>query len=221
MNASRNPFDIFPSAPGLIPQFGMNQSLMSPYSNPHGFPSTSSGLNLSHSPISSKKVKQQPIQSSAQSDFLQMGSKFCNVPPLLPTTLNTSKERSQNLLNIAEPPSNILPLQQQINATFDQLLKDQQVNPVTNSTPAKRPEMETFDLTKDSSPEPPNPTPVASTSVPNVPIQLTSPEPPPMTIMTEGGVVKEKSKEKKKKKDKDKEERKKVGFLLIFNCIGN
>jgi transcription initiation factor TFIID subunit 3 len=226
LNATRNPFDIFPSAPGLIPQFGMNQSLLNPFTSP--------GMNLGQSPMShsssSKKVKQIPQQN----DMFQMGSKFCNVPSLLPaSTVPPSiapKERSyQTPLNIPEP-SNVLPLQQQINSTFDQLLKDQQANTTSIVSPAKRlleKEMETFDLTKDSSPEPtmsvmPNALIAPSAVEPSFKACQIEPEPD-----LEVPVVKEKSKEKKKKKDKDKErdkdkeERKKVSYFKIYEQIIN
>lgn len=225
LNATRNPFDIFPSAPGLIPSFGMNQSLLNPYGN-------SQGINLLPT-TSTKKVK----QSIPQNDIFQMGSKFCNVPSMLPPTpSNNPKDRSfveqpQKFLN---EPQHILPLQQPINSTFDQLLKDQQANQQSNIvTPAKRlleKEMETFDLTKDSSPEPtmampsipnaqlavPEPQIVQQTLIPPQPLQQQQQQPPQVLPTTpeisEMPIVKEKSKEKKKKKDKDKEERKKVFF---------
>lgn len=237
MNAGRNPFssaaDIFPSGPGLIPraaQFGMSAAAAAMVNNPYGFAMPNMDMNLVQTPP--KKVKApKPTPQSVASDFLQMGSKLCNVASLMPPSIN--------LMNVVEPsnPSHF-PLQQ----TFDQLMKDQtppaQLPSTPTITPAKKfieEKVETFDLTKDSSPEPlmtaPTPSaaiaPIVSVLPPQqlqeiLPVAQTSTFQQEIPMDIEQPVIKEKSKEKKKKKDKDKErdkdkeERKKVICALFF-----
>ncbi|CAH1707853.1 unnamed protein product [Chironomus riparius] len=126
--------------------------------------------------------------------------------------------------------------QQSMNTAFDQLLKDQHHQQQQQmSTPAKKiidEKVETFDLTKDSSPEPTMTAPMPSTSgsthiiTESIPTAITSSFqqennlptiPEHSELLPQQPVIKEKSKEKKKKKDKDrdkerdkdKEERKK------------
>jgi hypothetical protein len=242
VNAARNPFsttaDIFPTGPSLIPranQFSLS-SAAAALVNPYGFGLPNMDMNLvqNHTP-SPKKVKQpkQPVGS----DFLQMGSKLCNVASLMPPSLSL-KERSfdpQSFLKIVESSNVNFPLQQQqaMSASFDQLLKDQmqQSTPAATVTSVKKfqdEKVETYDLTKDSSPEPQMNLPMASNPsliLPQQPKQQqqevgssTFQQQESLSIVDETPVVKEKSKEKKKKKDKDKdkerdkdkEERKKV-----------
>lgn len=245
LNPGRNPFstaDIFPPGPSLIPraaQFGMSAAAAAMVNNPYGFgmPNMSNmDMNLVQNPTPPKKVKAPKPQSQATlgNDFLQMGSKLCNVASLMPPSLN--------LMNVVEPsnPSHF-PLQQ----TFDQILKDQiqqqQQLPATPTlTPVKKfPEekVETFDLTKDSSPEPLMTAPTPSVIAPIVSALPQLKEIPPVAqastfqpeipmVIDQQPVVKEKSKEKKKKKDKDKErdkdkeERKKVTlYFIIINFV--
>lgn len=257
--SGRNPFtnaaDIFSPGPGLIPrsvpQFGMSAAAAAAMVNPYGFPLPNMEMNImqqqqqhqQHSPsIQQKKVKQ-PKQSQSV-DFLQMGSKLCNVPSLMPPSSSLNlKERSfeappsshSQIQQIhSQTSSNIssnFPSLQQSSASFDQLLKDQQTSKKVNDE-----KVETFDLTKDSSPEPLMTAPIPSTPLVasniapllDIPPQSTIPStsfqqevaPPPSSSLPmsidQVPVIKEKSKEKKKKKDKDKErdkdkeERKKV-----------
>lgn len=239
---NRNPFslpatDIFSPSPGLIPRttFGMSQS-MNPMMNSYGMDINNLFQQQTPSPTTMpsakpKKVKPKPPKQPAKSaidEFLSLGSKFCNVAPLVPPSI--IKDRyDTSLMNLET-----FPLQQQnMNTAFDQLLKDQHNQPQQQSTPAKKfpiEKVETFDLTKDSSPEPTMTAPMPSTSSTSSNIQHSSsrqdsnistvaPTTPSIsqqesvlpTILEHSEqqqqlpVVKEKSKEKKKKKDKDRE----------------
>ncbi|XP_070500472.1 transcription initiation factor TFIID subunit 3 isoform X3 [Chironomus tepperi] len=232
---NRNPFsmaatDLFSSGPGLIPKapFSMQQSPLNAMLNPYGM-----DMNLfqqqASPPIKPKKVKP-PKPAKPTMEILQtMGSKFCNVAPLVPPSILKERHFDPPLMNV-----DTFPLQQQsMNTAFDQLLKDQHhQQQLQTSTPAKKfidEKLETFDLTKDSSPEPAMTAPMPSTSsthiiTESVPTAVTSsfqqesilPTIPEHSDLPQP-IVKEKSKEKKKKKDKDrdkerdkdKEERKK------------
>lgn len=234
---NRNPFsmpatDIFSSGPGLIPRapFSLQQSPLNAMLNPYNM-----DMNLFQQqqqqpspPIKPKKVKPPKIAKPTMEILQTMGSKFCNVAPLVPPSIIKERHFDPPLMNVET-----FPLQQQnMNTAFDQLLKDQQQTQQQQmSTPIKKfidDKVETFDLTKDSSPEPTMTAPMPSTSsaqhiitesiptvnfhqdtnLPTIPEHSDLPQP----------IVKEKSKEKKKKKDKDrdkerdkdKEERKKV-----------
>lgn len=247
--AARNPFstaaDIFPTGPSLIPrtnQFGLSTAAAA-LVNPYGFPLPSMDMNLVQNPTPPKKVKQ-PKQPVVGSDFLQMGSKLCNVASLMPPSLSL-KERSfdpQSFLNIVESSNVNFPLQQQaMGPTFDQLMKDQmqQSTPVATATSSVKKiqaeKVETYDLTKDSSPEPQmnlpittNPPLISSQQLQQeslLPSTFQQQQENPTAMSSETPVVKEKSKEKKKKKDKDKdkerdkdkEERKKVSIFTFLN----
>lgn len=240
---NRNPFslpatDIFSSGPGLIPRapFSMQQSPLNAMLNPYGM-----DMNLFQQqqqqpspPIVKPKKVKPPKPAKPTMEILQtMGSKFCNVAPLVPPSIIKERHFEPPLMNVET-----FPLQQQsMNTAFDQLLKDQhhQQQQQQMSTPAKKfidDKVETFDLTKDSSPEPTMTVPMPSTSssaahiiTEQIPTTITSsfqqesnlPTIPEHSELPQP-VVKEKSKEKKKKKDKDrdkerdkdKEERKKV-----------
>ncbi|KAL7040734.1 hypothetical protein ACKWTF_000498 [Chironomus riparius] len=239
---NRNPFsmpvtDIFSSGPGLIPKapFSMQQSPLNAMLNPYGM-----DMNLFQQqqqqqpspPIKPKKVKP-PKPAKPTMEILQtMGSKFCNVAPLVPPSIIKERHFDPPLMNV-----DTFPLQQQsMNTAFDQLLKDQHHQQQQQmSTPAKKiidEKVETFDLTKDSSPEPTMTAPMPSTSgsthiiTESIPTVITSSFqqennlptiPEHSELLPQQPVIKEKSKEKKKKKDKDrdkerdkdKEERKK------------
>ncbi|CAH1707855.1 unnamed protein product [Chironomus riparius] len=239
---NRNPFsmpvtDIFSSGPGLIPKapFSMQQSPLNAMLNPYGM-----DMNLFQQqqqqqpspPIKPKKVKP-PKPAKPTMEILQtMGSKFCNVAPLVPPSIIKERHFDPPLMNV-----DTFPLQQQsMNTAFDQLLKDQHHQQQQQmSTPAKKiidEKVETFDLTKDSSPEPTMTAPMPSTSgsthiiTESIPTAITSSFqqennlptiPEHSELLPQQPVIKEKSKEKKKKKDKDrdkerdkdKEERKK------------
>lgn len=238
---NRNPFsmpaaDIFSSGPGLIPRapFSMQQSPLNAMLNPYGM-----DMNLFQQqqqqpspPIKPKKVKPPKTAKPAMEILQTMGSKFCNVAPLVPPSIIKERHFDPPLMNVET-----FPLQQQnMNTAFDQLLKDQQQTQQQQmSTPAKKfidDKVETFDLTKDSSPEPTMTAPIPSTSstqhiiTESIPTTITTmnfhaeinlPTIPEHSDIPQP-IVKEKSKEKKKKKDKDrdkerdkdKEERKKV-----------
>lgn len=261
--SNRNPFslptaDIFSSGPGLIPKpFGLNQSPMNQMINPYGFPLGGMEMNLlqqqqeqqqqqqpSPKPKKVKPAKPAKPPKSSMDDFLHLGSKFCNVAPLVPQSIIRDRFDAKSFMNV-----DTFPLQQQSTTpinTFDQLLKDQAHTSQQELTSTKKfteEKMETFDLTKDSSPEPVMtvPMPSTSSSTTNSAVRQETALPPqqtPSSFQQEylqdqqqlTPIVKEKSKEKKKKKDKDKdkerdkekdkdkEERKKVNFKFSCQC---
>lgn len=225
---NRNPFmpsnDLFSSGPGLIPKApfgGMQQSPLNSIMNPYGM--DVHNIFQPQPQPKPKKVKPQKHPKTTMDDLIQMGSKFCNVAPLIPASIIKDRFEPQ-LMNL-----DTFPLQQQAlntSSTFDQLLKE---SPQPLLNPAKKfldDKVETFDLTKDSSPEPSMSAPMPSTSASSVPLTPSLPTESPLPTIPENAelppvVPKEKNKEKKKKKDKDrekdrdkdKEERKKVSKL--------
>lgn len=224
--SNRNPFslppaDLFSSTvPSLIPRNSFN---MSQPMNPYGFPA----LEMNNVIPKQKKVKQ---PKPTMDDFLQMGSKFCNVAPLVPPSIIKERFDPQSMMNL-DP----FPLQQQtMSSAFDQLLKDQQQPHQKQSSATTKKindeKMETFDLTKDSSPEPVMNVPIPAASAPAPSTAISQAPSLSLSFQSQQSEVlptileqtKEKSKEKKKKKDKDKErdkdkeERKKVKIIFLF-----
>lgn len=186
---------LFSSGPGLIPRgpFGMPPN---PFEN---FQMPTMDMNM----VQPKPKKQKaPKQTSFhEENFMQTANTFGNIPPslLLPSIKERFDMQPHQMTHI---DADSFPPQNPQMSTFDQLMKEPKGT-------VEIQKMETFDLTKDSSPEPTTPSPV-----PIQQQQVQQSAPPPssseMNVAPQPEIINpdQPAKAKKKKKDKDRVSRK-------------